>query len=166
MMALSKAELKEGKHVSILLRFLLLVLLAIIASATSAQQADQGAQDYIDQARKNMGLRDRKECGTVDNSGAIIVCARQGDDPNRLPLPEERADLTGKRLGDIPSASSVNPKARSCGVVGPGYGCNGGSPLLPAVMNGARMLIKIIDPDADVEDAPTKIPKQYQGTGN
>lgn len=150
---------------SSVVRVLMLGAALVRATPIHAQQADQGAQDYIDQARKNLGLTSREDCGKPDNDGAIVVCARQGPDPNRLPLPDERVDLAGKRLGDIPAASTVNPKARSCGVVGNGYGCNGGSPLLPAVITGARMLIKIIDPDAEVQDAPTKIPARLKGAG-
>lgn len=135
-----------------------------MAAPTHAQQADNQAQDYIAQARKNMGLQDRSDCGKMDESGSIVVCARQGEDPNRLPLPEERSDLVGKRTSDIPLASSVNPKTRSCGVVGNPYGCSGGIPLQKGFGVIVRGLTKLIDPDAPVEDAPVKVPQKFQGT--
>ena len=150
---------------SSVVRVITIASLLFLTNGAQAQQGDMGAQDYIEQARKNMGLRNRADCGVPDKDGAIVVCARRGEDPNRLPLPEERADLAGKRLtGDIPSAKDVNPKQRSGGVVGQGYGCVQGVPLIKGFETAAKMLIKAIDPDAPVEDAPVKIPKRLQRT--
>lgn len=147
---------------------MLSALVAITASSTNpawAQSTDPEAQATIEQARKNLGIRSKRDCGKADQDGAIIVCGRSGENPNRLPLPDERSDLAGKRLtGDIPAAGSINPKVRSCGVQGNPYGCNGGIPIqrgFEVLVNG---LTKLIDPDAAVEDAPTTIPKKWRGT--
>ena len=110
-------------------RVITIASLLFMANGAQAQQGDPGVQDYIEQARKNMGLRNRADCGVPDKDGAIVVCARRGEDPNRLPLPNERENLAGQTItGEIPNGNAaVNLKsAHKCSVVGNGYGCTKG----------------------------------------
>lgn len=130
----------------------------------AAQTQDQAAQDYIRQAKRNMGLTPREDCGKGDADGSIIVCGRRGPDPNRLPLPDERDDLEGKRVaGDIPRASAAPTKVLSCSVVGQNNSCSGGVSLISVAVVAAKIVTKLIDPEIEVEP-PARIPDKYKGS--
>ena len=111
------------------IRFSLLASLVMMASGAHAQVSDPEAQEYIDRARINLGITSRKDCGKPDKDGAIIVCARRGPDPNRLPLPNERENIAGRTItGEIPDGQAATnlKSAHTCSTVGNGYGCSKG----------------------------------------
>ena len=127
-------------------------------------QDDPTAQDYIRNAKRNLGMTPREDCGQPDKDGAIIVCGRRGPDPNRIPLPEERDDLAGKRvLGEIPRATTAKIGGPGCNVVGQTNQCNGGVNALAIAGFAVKLLTKIIDPEAEVEP-PATIPRRLQGS--
>ncbi len=129
----------------------------------TATEADM-AQDYIRQAKRNMGLTVREDCGKADADGAIIVCGRRGENPNRLPLPDEREDLAGKRVrGDIPRANANAPRTYGCSVVGQTNQCTGGLNAMSLAGTAIKLITKIVDPEAEVEK-PARIPDKYKGS--
>ncbi len=129
-----------------------------------AQTEADMAQDYIRQAKRNIGLTMREDCGKADADGAIIVCGRRGEDPNRLPLPDEREDLAGKRVrGDIPRATANAPRTYGCSVVGQTNQCTRGLDMMSLAGTAIKLITKIVDPEAEVEK-PARIPDKYKGS--
>lgn len=140
------------------------VLMLFALTPARAQTAESTAQDYIRQAKRNMGLTPREDCGQADADGAIVVCGRRGDNPNRLPLPDERDDLAGKRVrGDIPRATANAPRTYGCSVVGQTNQCTRGLDMMSITGTAIKLITKIIDPDAEVEK-PARIPDKYKGS--
>jgi len=57
-------------------------------------------------------------------------------------------------------------KQGSCGVVGgQGAGCVGGLPVLGAALWATKVIIKLLDPDAESEPPPA-IPDRYKKVGD
>lgn len=139
-------------------------LMMFAAAPARSQEVDSGAADYIRQAKRNMGLTPREDCGKADSDGAIIVCGRRGENPNRLPLPDEREDLAGKRVrGDIPRATANAPRTYGCSVVGQTNQCTRGLDAMALTGTLIKLLTKIADPEAEVEK-PAQIPDKYRGS--
>lgn len=105
------------------------VYCAMTSTPLAAQVNDPAAQDYIRQAKRKMGLTSREDCGKPDADGSIIVCGRRGPDPNRLPLPDEREDVSGNHVrGDIRRATDGYAPAPTCRAeVGKVNSCGSGS---------------------------------------
>ena len=147
------------------------VLLAGMLPAAAFAQAggdqaggDPVSQDYILQAKRNMGMTPREDCGKPGKDGAIIVCGRRGPNPNRLPLPEERTEPGERVRGDVPSGvAAANMRSHRCGVSGQGEQCNGGLNALGIAATAAKLLIKLADPEAELEP-PAKIPDRLRGS--
>ena len=140
------------------------VFLLFAAAPLCAQDEGGDAQEYIQQAKRNMGLTLREDCGKNDGDGAIIVCARRGENPNRLPLPDERDDLAGKRVqGDIPRATANAPRSYGCSVVGQTNQCTRGLDMMAVAGTAIKLITKIVDPEAEVEK-PARIPDKYKNS--
>ena len=87
-------------------------------------------------ARQQSGLQ-RSLGLDCDRGGGedIVVCGRQGPDPNRLPLPipPEPGD---RRSGEPPDPAEVLAlhKEKTCTTTGPNQRCSGGLPILPIAL--------------------------------
>jgi len=71
----------------------------------TALTADRAIEMQKDQVREAVGTA---PCRRDGDSGDIIVCARRGADPNRLPLPVERIPGEPENLlpGELPRAQT------------------------------------------------------------
>jgi hypothetical protein len=90
----------------------------LTAEAAIAHQRDQ----LIDQARIG--------CRRSGEEEEIVVCGREGPDPNRIavePAPGERRSLLpGEPAGGVAAMSAGNQR---CSTVGPNQSCSGGLDL-------------------------------------
>lgn len=105
--------------------------LAIAAALTSAPlsaappaSAEEALALQKSLLRSNLGL----DCDR--DSGEIVVCGRQGPDPNRLPLPVEPEP--GARNAGEPAdpSAALALSAETCTTVGRNPRCSGGIPIL------------------------------------
>ncbi|HYG46718.1 MAG TPA: hypothetical protein VD846_02150 [Allosphingosinicella sp.] len=107
-----------------------LAMAAAIALASAQAPAAPPATAEEALARQQASLRSSLSLGCDRDAGEIVVCGRQGPDPNRLPLPVEPEP--GARVAGEPS----DPKAslaltnQKCTTVGPNQQCSGGLPIL------------------------------------
>jgi hypothetical protein len=90
-------------------KLILAVAAAALASGTAAAQAPLTAERAVE-AQKD-GLREAvgtAPCRRDGGAGDIVVCGRRGPDPNRLPLPVERAPGEPENLlpGELPRAQT------------------------------------------------------------
>lgn len=99
-------------------------LAAVPAAAAPPLSAEEALARQQSSLRSGLGL-------SCDRDAAeIVVCGRQGPDPNRLPLPVEPEP--GARVAGEP----VDPKdtlalsAQTCTTVGRNPRCSGGLPIL------------------------------------
>lgn len=101
-------------------------------------------------ARQQSGLQ-RSLGLDCDRGGGedIVVCGRQGPDPNRLPLPLP-SEPGARREGEPPDPAEVLAlhKPKSCTTTGPNQQCSGGLPILPI----ALWLIQAAVKAAEAED--------------
>jgi hypothetical protein len=112
---------------------------ALIAGAGApASAAPATAEEAL--ARQQSGLH--KSLGVDCDRGGndIVVCGRQGPDPNRLPLPVPPEP--GARIaGEPPDPSeSLALSAEKCTPVGQNQQCSGGLPILGI----AIMIVKTV----------------------
>lgn len=93
-------------------------------------------------ARQQSSLRSGLGIGCDRGSAQIVVCARQGPDPNRLPLPVQ------PEPGDRRSGEPVDPSetlalsAQTCTTVGRNPRCSGGLPILAIAAMIAQTVVK------------------------
>ncbi|HEX6376113.1 MAG TPA: hypothetical protein VFZ91_10375 [Allosphingosinicella sp.] len=97
---------------------------ALAAPPASADEALARQQALL---RASLGL----DCARDRAGGDIVVCGRQGPDPNRLPLPVPPEP--GARHAGEPSdpSEALALSAEKCTTVGPNQQCGGGLPILP-----------------------------------
>jgi hypothetical protein len=106
----------------------LAMIAAALAWAPASAAPPLSAEEAL--ARQQSSLRSGLALGCDRDSGEIVICGRQGPDPNRLPLPVEPEP--GARIAGEPS----DPKAslaltnQKCTTVGPNQQCSGGLPIL------------------------------------
>jgi hypothetical protein len=98
---------------------------AACASAAAPATADEALARQRDSLRASLAL----DCGRA--RGDIVVCGRQGPDPNRLPLPVE-PEPGARHSGEPPAPSEALAfGAEKCTTVGPNQQCSGGLPIIP-----------------------------------
>lgn len=97
------------------------------ASASAAPpplSAEEALERQISSLRSGLGL------GCDRDSVDIVVCARQGPDPDRLPLPVS-PEPGARRSGEaIDPSETLALSAEKCTAVGPNQQCGGGLPIL------------------------------------
>ena len=115
-----------------------LLLHSVAAPALAAPPAY--AEDALD--RQKASLRTSLGLDCDRGEAEIVVCGRQGPDPNRLPLPvpPEPGD---RRAGEPPDPSeALALSAEKCTTVGPNQQCGGGLPILPIAVWLVRTAIE------------------------
>lgn len=105
-------------------------MIALLAGAVPASGAPSAtAEEAL--ARQRAGLHDSLGLDCDRGGADIVVCGRQGPDPNRLPLPVE-PEPGARRSGEPPAASeALALGAEKCTAVGRNPHCGGGLPLIP-----------------------------------
>src|SRR3954470_20684863 len=123
---------------------LLLIAWQSAAGGAAPPPADQAMAQYRRTFQPVSELRCPKSVGPED----IVVCGRrEGRDPNRLPLAQERE--AGERVGLIPGEppSATEGLARTdrgpCETAGPNHAC-GGSISLLSILFGAIQIAKAV----------------------
>jgi hypothetical protein len=94
-------------------------------------------------ARQQAGLHQSLGLDCDRGGGDIVVCGRQGPDPNRLPLPVEPEP--GARHGGEPPApgEALALGAEKCTPVGPNPQCGGGLPIIPIAIWLIQTAVKV-----------------------
>ena len=119
-----------------------LLLIASPALAAAPVTAEEALARQQAGLQRSLGL----EC---DRGGGedIVVCGRQGPDPNRLPLPLE-PEPGARHAGEPPApAEALALSAQRCTTVGPNQQCSGGLPILPIALWLVRTAINIAEGD-------------------
>jgi hypothetical protein len=129
---------------------LLLIAWQTAAAAAQPPTADQAMAQYRRTFQPVTELRCPRSAGPED----IVVCGRrEGRDPNRIPLPDEREP--GERVallpGEPPSASVALARTdRSpCETAGPNHSCGGGFDFIQILFGAIKIVKAIHDRHAD-----------------
>jgi hypothetical protein len=95
-------------------------------------------------ARQQSSLRAGLGLDCTRDAGEIVVCGRQGPDPNRLPLPVPREP--GARVaGEPPDPSDALALSnQKCTTVGRDQQCSGGLPILPIAIWLVQTAVKTV----------------------
>ena len=127
-------------------RLALPLLLAFAASPAAAQQAVT-AEEALANARRTFVPTAELDCPRASDPEEIVVCARQGPDPYRLPLPVPPEP--GSRVaGEAPSGTDVLAAAEDpCTTVGPNQRCSGGLPVLGIAIFVAKAVVNAVKED-------------------
>ncbi|MEO7178548.1 MAG: hypothetical protein ABIW83_06875 [Allosphingosinicella sp.] len=120
--------------------------LAIAAAALASAAAPAAPPGSADEAlaRQRSSLRAGLGLGCDRDAGEIVVCGRQGPDPNRLPLPvqpEAGARNAGEPADPGDALALSNQK---CTTVGRDQHCSGGLPILPMAIWLVQTAVKAI----------------------
>ena len=113
-----------------------IALAAAQAPAAPPMSADEALARQQSSLRSGLGL----DCDR--DSAEIVVCGRQGPDPNRLPLPvppEPGARSSGEPVD--PSAT-LALSAEQCTTVGRNPHCSGGIPILGIALFIVQTMVK------------------------
>ena len=95
--------------------------------------------------RQRSGLQRSLDCDR--GGGDIVVCGRQGPDPNRLTLPVE-PEPGARHAGEPPApGEALALSAQKCTTVGPNQQCSGGLPLIPIAIWLVQTAIKVAEGD-------------------
>ena len=126
---------------------LALPLLLALAASPAAAQKTVTAEEAIANARRTFVPTAELDCPRAQDPEEIVVCARQGPDPYRLPLavPPE----PGSRVaGEAPSGTDIMAAADDpCTTVGPNQRCSGGLPVLGIAIFVAKAIGKAVKGD-------------------
>ncbi|HEX9966270.1 MAG TPA: hypothetical protein VGB04_14940 [Allosphingosinicella sp.] len=118
--------------------------LAIMAAALAAAPAPAAPPLSAEEALARQASSLRSGLGCDRGAGEIVVCARQGHDPNRLPLPVE-PEPGARNAGEPPDPDdSLALSAQKCTTVGPNQQCSGGLPILGIAIWAVQTAVKAI----------------------
>ena len=114
-------------------------LVAAPLQAAPTGAAEQALARQQQSLRTSLGL----DCDRGRSAEDIVVCGRQGPDPNRLPLPVQ-PEPGARNAGEPPvPADALALSAEKCTTVGPNQQCSGGLPILPIALWLAKTAIKV-----------------------
>ena len=125
---------------------LALVVAALVSSPAAAAPA-LTAEEAL--ARQQSSLRSGLGLDCDRSAAEIVVCGRQGPDPDRLPLPVQPEP--GARVSGEP----VDPKetlalsAQTCTTVGRNPRCSGGLPILAIAAMIVQTVVKAAAKDEE-----------------
>ncbi|HEX8622274.1 MAG TPA: hypothetical protein VF718_09905 [Allosphingosinicella sp.] len=122
-------------------------MIALLAGAASAASAAPPATAEEALARQQAGLHRSLGLDCERGGGEIVVCGRQGPDPNRLPLPVP-PEPGARHAGEPPDPSeALALSAEKCTTVGPNQQCSGGLPIIPIAIWLVQTAIKVAEGD-------------------
>jgi hypothetical protein len=128
--------------------------LLLIGWQTAAAAAPATAEQAMAQYRRTFQPVSELRCPKGAGPEDIVVCGRrEGRDPNRLPLPEERQP--GERVGLLPGEppSAAEGLARTdrgpCETAGPNHACGGSISLLSILFGAIKIAKAVHDRHAD-----------------
>ena len=137
-----------------------LVLAALVASpaAAGAQEPPLSAEQALAASHEMIDVADCPR--DAFDPDQIMVCGKDENAKQRLPLPAERGPREGARrgTGELPAASAAPVRTASCGVIQNGEICSGGFSLLGVAPLLVKGMIKLVDPEAEVAPPP-EVPK-------
>ncbi|MGZ8286798.1 MAG: hypothetical protein ACXW27_12590 [Allosphingosinicella sp.] len=112
---------------------------AALASAPAAAAPPAGAEEAL--ARQQSSLRAGLGLDCDRNAAEIVVCGRQGPDPNRLPLPVP-PEPGARRSGEpVDPRETLALGAEKCTAVGRNPQCSGGIPILGIALMIVRTVV-------------------------
>ena len=118
-----------------------LLLGAASPVAAPAVSGDEALARQQESLRSALAL----DCDRFRDSGDIVVCGRQGPDPNRLPLPV-RPEPGARQAGEAAAPSeALALSAEKCTTVGPNQQCGGGLPLIPIAIWLVQTAIEVAE---------------------
>lgn len=101
---------------------------AALASASATAAPPLSAEEAL--ARQQSSLRSGLGLDCDRDAAEIVVCGRQGPDPNRLPLPVP-PEPGARRSGEpVDPSETLALSAEKCTTVGRNQQCSGGIPIL------------------------------------
>jgi hypothetical protein len=118
----------------------LAIMAAALAAAPAPAQPPLTAEEAL--ARQQSSLRSGLGLGCDRTTAEIVVCARQGPDPNRLPLPvqpEPGARIAGE---PVDPGETLALSAEKCTPVGQNQQCSGGLPILGIALMIVQTVVK------------------------
>lgn len=124
----------------------MLIAAFLLGAAAPAAATPVTAEEAL--ARQQAGLQRSLglDCDR-GGEGDIVVCGRQGPDPNRLPLPVE-PEPGARNAGEPPDPSeALALSAEKCTTVGPNQQCGGGLPLIPIAIWLIQTAVKAAEGD-------------------
>jgi hypothetical protein len=129
---------------------LMLAVAAAPATAAEPPTAEQAMAQY----RRTFQPVDELRCPKAVGPEDIVVCGRrEGRDPNRVPLPDERQP--GERIaliaGEPPSATEgmARTDRSACETAGPNHPCGGSISLLSILFGAIKIAKAVHDRHAD-----------------
>lgn len=118
----------------------LAIIAAFLAAAPASAAPPLTAEEAL--ARQQSSLRSGLGIGCDREAGEIVVCGRQGPDPNRLPLPVP--PVPGARIAGEPAdpGDALALSAEKCTPVGQNQQCSGGIPILGIALMIVQTVVK------------------------
>jgi hypothetical protein len=124
----------------------LAIAAAALASASAPAAQPLSAEEAL--ARQQSSLRSGLGLDCDRDSAEIVVCGRQGPDPNRLPLPVP-PEPGARRSGEpVDPRETLALSDQKCTTVGRNPRCSGGLPILGI----ALMIVQTVAEAALKED--------------
>ena len=124
-----------------------LLIGALLAGAGVPASAAPPATAEEALARQQAGLQRSLGMDCDRGGGDIVVCGRQGPDPNRLPLPVE-PEPGARHAGEPPDPMEALALGDGkCSTTGPNQICSGGLPLIPIAIWLLQTAIKVAKDD-------------------
>jgi hypothetical protein len=123
------------------------VIIALLAGAPAAASAAPPATAEEALARQQAGLQRSLGLDCDRGGGDIVVCGRQGPDPNRLPLPVP-PQPGARNSGEPPDPEEALALGDGkCSTTGPNQQCSGGLPIIPIALWLVQTAIKAAEGD-------------------
>ena len=117
-----------------------------LASTSAPAEPPLSAEEAL--ARQQSSLRSGLGLDCDRGEAEIVVCGRQGPDPNRLPLPVQ-PEPGARRPGEpVDPTATLALSAEKCTTVGRNQQCSGGIPILGI----AAMIVQTVVKAALKED--------------
>ena len=117
-----------------------LAMAAALASTPAIAAPPLSADEAL--ARQQSSLRSGLGLVCDRDSGEIVVCGRQGPDPNRLPLPVP-PDPGARNSGEpVDPSATLALSAEQCTTVGRNPHCSGGLPILGIALFIVQTVVK------------------------
>jgi hypothetical protein len=111
-----------------------------LASAPAPAAPPLSADEAL--ARQQSALRSGLGLDCDRDSAEIVVCGRQGPDPNRLPLPVQPEPGARGSGEPVDPSETLALSAEKCTTVGRNQQCSGGLPILGIALFIVQTVVK------------------------